>query len=143
MSTVKSEKRSHWFTFGDALIVLVVLALLAVAVVTFLFPASEENETATEELTLLVNISDGKAYTEEQLVNQQVFRGDKAVGTITFFDANNGDVAIDLTLETENGAYTLNGEPVRKNGAFLVETKLFSIEGKVLDISKQGGKGSE
>jgi len=131
------DKEKRWFTAVDALIVVVVLSLVISAVVLFLFPKGEED--TVERATVMLELYCDKEPVGVK-VDDTVYLGEEAVGTVEFVDMDANKVVAGIEMELDGNTYTFNGKPVRINGGFTLETRLCRMEGVVCDINIKEGR---
>lgn len=128
---IKEKKEKHWFTAADALIVVIVLGLLIGSAILFLFPTKEETEAKTVQAAIVVHL-------EGEIIgikaNDKLFVGETEIGSVQKVDTAANNVVAVIQVEKEDGVYYLDGNPVRVNGAFTLETRLCHATGVVSDI---------
>ncbi len=133
------NKRSRWFTVADALIMVVALLLLVGAAFLFLMPNLKDNEINTVTATLQISFDEEQMETVSGLEgNLPLFAGGKEIGFIARKTPDNRTVYAEVKLVYENGVYYIEGEPLRINGEFVMETKTQSLTGRIADIKKEG-----
>ncbi len=129
------KKRKHWFTVADALILIVVVALLVGSAVIFLFPREEKSTAVPVQASLMVYVEN---CTEEELArineNEKLFLGEETIGTVQLVDNSANYVVVLVDMEKDEGVYYLDGKPVRVNGVFTLETRLCKFDGVVKSI---------
>lgn len=133
------NKRSRWFTVADALIIVIALLLIVGAALLFLMPTLNKGDAETTKVSLQISFSSeqqsGVATIED---NIQIYNNGKEVGTVVRKTPDNRTVYAELNLAFNDGVYYLNGNPLRINGEFVLETKTQSLTGRIVDIRKEG-----
>jgi len=128
---VKEKKEKHWFTAADALIVVLVAALIIGSAVTFLFPKQEENVIKKVKAAIVVHLDEEISGIKAE---DKLFYGETEIGSVQKIDKAANNVVAVIEVEKDDGVYYLGGEPIRVNGAFTLETRLCRAVGLVSDI---------
>lgn len=129
--SVFDNKRKHWFTVADALILVVVVALLVGSAVIFLFPREEKTTAVPVQASIIVYTEEGVDRISEE---EKLFLGEEAIGTVQLVDKSANYVVILVDAEKDEGVYYLGGNPIRINGTFTLETRLCKLNGVVKSI---------
>lgn len=125
------KKEKHWFTAADALIVVIVMALLIGSVVLFLFPKKEASTSVPVEASVIVHFS---GTINGISAGDPLFHGETEIGAVQKVDKTANNVIVIINMEKDNGVYMFDGKPVRINGSFTLETRLCKLTGSVSDI---------
>ena len=131
--TYKDKK--HWFTAADVLITVIVFALAAGAVVLFLFPNDTSSSAESVEVAMVVHLSE----TTMGISNgDKLFNNDVEIGSVNKIDKSANNVIVYVMLQKDGGEYFLDGDAVRINGGFVLETRLRRVTGVVESINERG-----
>lgn len=133
MSKTYNEKK-HWFTAADVLITIIVLALVAGAVVLFLFPDNTESSAETVQASIQLLLPEKPIGIVK---GDKLFYNDAEIGKVSRIDDSR--VTVQVSIQTDDGVYLLGGEPVRINGDFVLETRLRRVTGVIESIIQEGG----
>ena len=128
---IKEKKEKHWFTAADALIIIIVAALIIGSAVLFLFSDKEEPAVKLIKATVVVHLDDEISGIQ---ANDKLFVSETEIGSVQKIDKAANNVVAIIEVEKEDGVYYLQGNPVRVNGSFTLETRLFKAVGVVTDV---------
>lgn len=135
MNKTYNKDKKHWFTAADVLITVIVLALAAGAVVLFLFPNDKASTADEVQVAMVIHLPE----TTVGIANgDKLFYDDTEIGTVNKIDKSANNVIVHVTLQKDGGVYLLDGEPVRINGAFVLETRLRRVSGVVESLNERG-----
>jgi len=124
------------FSLADALIIILAAAFIIGAAVLYMLPRSEEAGGDKTRVSLQIQLHN----TPEGISKgDAVFYSGIKIGTVTNVDGGFYIVIIDADLEKSEAGYSAQGDLLRINGAFLLETKTVYARGTVIAIEEREG----
>lgn len=133
------NKRSRWFTVADALIIVIALLFIVGAAFLFLMPTLNRADQNRVIATLQISFeNEDQAKVVNLETNSSLFCNGEEIGTIVRKTPDNHTVYAEVELLYEDGVYYYNGNAVRINGEFVLETRLDILTGRVVDIQTEG-----
>lgn len=134
-STNRTGKR--WFTAADVLITVIVLALAAGSVALFVLANREQSTAQPVEVSMLVHLDEAP---EGFSKGDKVFCGTELIGVIDRVDKSANNVGLTVTLDKDGGEYLLDGNCLRINGGFVLETRLRRATGIIESMDERGAE---
>lgn len=133
--TNRTGKR--WFTAADVLITVIVIALAAGSVALFVLANREQSTAQPVEVSMLLHLDEAP---EGFSKGDKVFYGTELIGVIDRVDKSANNVGVTVTLDKDEGEYLLDGNCVRINGSFVLETRLRRATGVIESMDERGAE---